>query len=523
MPFWKTRQQIGPAAIIVGAGILLSRFMGLFRDKLISLLFGATQESDIYFAAFVIPDFINYMLAGGYFSITLIPFLTKYFEENEEDGWRFFSTVFLWVAVSICVLTLPAFLSAPRLARIAAPGLTAEAVSRLAFFLRIILPAQIFFLWGSCLSAILFMRKQFFVPALVSIVYNVFIIIGGVLLRARGMEGFCWGVLVGSFVGNFLLPLLAVRFGGGLKIRFSIFHPGLKKYVLVALPLMIGQSITVVDEQFVRIFGSLAGVGAISWLSYARRLMMVPVSVVAQAAGVASYPFLAELFIKNDLSRFYRTINSALQNVLTLLVPLSIWMMVVAEACIRLIFQQGRFGASDTAQTARLLEVLLVCVPFWGYQQVLGRAFYSKLDTLTPAVLGTSVTLLMIPVFYMLTAHAGAMGVACASAAALFFYSAAMTLWWKARSGNAAFTGLPSGTAKVLVLSIVSVLPALAAGRANPFDPHLSPYLAAFSEIILSGLGFGVVFAVLSGYFIPELARPFLDRTGPIGRRLMRE
>ena len=166
---------------------------------------------------------------------------------------------------------------------------------------------------------------------------------------------------------------------------------------------MIGQSITVVDEQFVRIFGSLAGVGAISWLSYARRIMMVPVSVVAQAAGVASYPFMAELFVKNDLSRFYRTINSALQNVMTLLVPLSIWMILVAEPTIRLIFQQGRFGVSDTAQTARLLEILLICVPCWGYQQVLGRAFYSRLDTLTPAVLGTSVTLLMIPVFYSLT------------------------------------------------------------------------------------------------------------------------
>ncbi len=99
-----------------------------------------------------------------------------------------------------------------------------------------------------------------------------------------------------------------------------------------------------------RIFGSLAGVGAISWLSYARRIMMVPVSVVAQAAGMASYPFMAELFVKNDLSRFYRTINSALQNVLTLLVPLSIWMILVAEPTIRLIFQQGRFGVSDTAQ-----------------------------------------------------------------------------------------------------------------------------------------------------------------------------
>jgi putative peptidoglycan lipid II flippase len=522
MRFWKTPQQIGLAALIVGGGILLSRFMGLFRDKLISLLFGATQESDLYFAAFVIPDFINYMLAGGYFAITLIPFLTRYFEENEEDGWRFFSSVFFWVAVSICTLTFVAFLSAPDLARLAAPGLSVEAHSRLAFFLRIILPAQIFFLCGSCFSAILFMRKQFFVPALVSIVYNLFIIIGGVVLRARGMEGFCWGVLVGAFTGNFLLPLLAVRSGGGLRIKWAVFHPGLKKYFLVALPLMIGQSITVVDEQFVRIFGSLAGVGAISWLSYARRIMMVPVSVVAQAAGVASYPFMAELFVKNELSRFYGTINSALQNVMTLLVPLSVWMILIAEPTIRLIFQQGRFGVSDTANTARLLQVLLICVSCWGYQQVLTRAYYSRLDTLTPVVLGTSITILMIPVFYFLTVRIGVLGVACASTASIFLFSVAMTLRWKVKFGAGVFSGLFSGTGKVLVLSAISVLPAWAAGKANPFDILISPYLSAFSEIVLTGLCFGIVFATLSGYFIPELARPFLDRLGPVGRRLLR-
>jgi hypothetical protein len=72
-------------------------------------------------------------------------------------------------------------------------------------------------------------------------------------------------------------------------------------------------------------------------------------------------------------------------------------------------------------------------------------------------------------------------------------------------------------------VSTVSVVPAWAAGKAVPFDPHFSPYLAAFSEIIFSGLCFGVIFAILSGYFIPELARPFLDRTGPIGRRLLKD
>ena len=513
---------MGAAALIVGGGILLSRFMGLFRDKLISLLFGAGRESDLYFAAFVIPDLISYMLAGGYFSITLIPFLTKYFEEDEQEGWRFFSTVFLWVAVSILTLTVFAFFSAPTLARLAAPGLGARELVRLTYFLRIILPAQVFFLCGSCLMSILYMRKQFFVPAAVSIVYNLFIIAGGFILRSRGMEGFCWGVLAGSFVGFFLLPFAAVKFGDGLSLKWSIFHPGLKKYFLVALPLMIGQSITVLDEQFMRIFGSFAEVGAISWLSYARRITMVPVSVVAQAAGMASYPFMADLYVKGDLPRLYRTIKSALQNVLTLLIPFSAWLILVAHPTIRLIFQQGRFGVSDTANTARLLQMLLVCVPCWGFQQVLGRAFYAKLDTLSPAVLGTVVTVLAIPLYYLLAVHVGAAGVACASVSSLLLYTAAMSAWWMKRSGGEAFRGLLPETGKILVVTCVSLVPAWAAGKASPFDPHLSPYLGAFFEIVLSGFVFGVVFAILSARFTPELARPFLDRIGPVGKRLLR-
>ena len=342
-------------------------------------------------------------------------------------------------------------------------------------------------------------------------------------MRARGMEGFCWGVLVGSFIGNFLLPLLAVRSGGGLSIRFSVFHPGLKKYILVALPLMIGQSITVVDEQFVRIFGSLAGVGAISWLSYARRIMMVPVSVVAQAAGVASYPFMAELFVKNDLSRFYRTINSALQNVMTLLVPLSIWMILVAEPTIRLIFQQGRFGVSDTAHTARLLEILLICVPCWGYQQVLGRAFYSRLDTLTPAVLGTSVTLLMIPVFYLLTVRTGALGVACASAASLFCFSAALTFWWKARCGGAVFCRAAVGYGQSC-----SFCPRSRSCRPGPperqfrstriFLPTWPPFLKSFLVDCASGSFLHSSPVILSRSWQGRS----LTESGPIGRRLLR-
>jgi hypothetical protein len=79
---------MGLAAAIMAGSIFLSRFMGLIRDKVISYFHGASLESDIYFASFVVPDFLNYLLAGGYFSITLIPLLAARFEHDEQDGWR---------------------------------------------------------------------------------------------------------------------------------------------------------------------------------------------------------------------------------------------------------------------------------------------------------------------------------------------------------------------------------------------------------------------------------------------------
>ena len=95
---------MGIAALIMGFSVLVSRFMGLFRDKVISWQFGAGGETDLYFAAFILPDFLNYLLAGGYVSITLIPLLSKLMENDEEDAWKFFSGVLIMASGIVVVL-----------------------------------------------------------------------------------------------------------------------------------------------------------------------------------------------------------------------------------------------------------------------------------------------------------------------------------------------------------------------------------------------------------------------------------
>lgn len=487
MGFLDRRHQMGWAALIIGASIVLSRLMGLVRDKVIAYLFGAGVESDIYFAAFVIPDFINHLLAGAYFPITLIPLLAAYFDRDREDGWRFFSAVFTWTFAGIVLLTALGMLFAADLARLAAPGLDPVAAARLTRFLRIILPAQVCFIAGSCVASILYLRKQFLAPALAPLLYNAGIILGGLMMRGRGMEGFCWGVLAGAFVGNFLVPLLVARRGEGLHFRPVWRHPGLGKFALIALPLMIGQSIVLWDEQFCRIFGSLAGKGVVSRLNYARRIMMVPVGAVAQAAGVAAFPFLAELVARGKFERFNRTLNTTLRNTLLLLIPLSAWLMVAAEPAILLVFQQGRFTPQDTAQTAWLLRIYAAGAFCWGFHQILGRGFYANQDTVRPVVWGTAATLLGLPAFFLGARYFGARGVAAASAGSVAVYTVFLGFCWRRRFGAQAFSGIGNFALQVAALSAAAAVPAWAFNRACLSHLSAHPYLAALLSLAITG------------------------------------
>lgn len=503
-----TSQKMGVAALIMAGSVFLSRFMGLARDKVVSWTFGAGAESDIYFTAFVIPDFLNHLLAGGYISITLIPLLAACLAEDDESGWHFFSAVFWWATLGIGFLTLAAWLFAPWLAPMVAPGFGPESQARLVDFLRIILPAQLFFLPGACLTALLYIRKQFYVPALTPLIYNGCIILGGLLMPGRGMEGFCWGVTIGAAIGAFVLPLWAVR-RGDFRLGFHFRHPKLGRLVLLALPLMLGLSVTVMDEQLVRIFGSLAGEGAVSLLNYARRIMMVPVGVVAQAAGVASFPFLAALIAKGDELAFADTLRRALAGSTYVVLPLTALMIALASPTLGFLFEGGRFTAQSTAEAVPLLQLMLLSVPFWTIQQVIGRAFYARQDTLTPAIVGTVVTLASLPAYYVLTTGFGAAGVALMTCAAMVVYTVALTGVWVKKFGASTLVGLGS---KACLCTCLSALAGTAAWAAALYAPTVLPtawpgLVQQMAMLTAGGLVFLLIYLPLTKIFCPAALR----------------
>ncbi len=354
------------------------------------------------------------------------------------------------------------------------------------------------------------------------LIYNGCILLLGISLPAlnlaRGMEGFCWGVLAGAALGSFLLPLKAVR-AAPLPFRPRLRHPLMGRFLIMALPLMLGQSVVVLDEQFVRIFGSLAGDGAVSLLNYARRIMLVPVGVVAQAAGVASFPFLAALAAKNDKSGFDLALNQALRNGLVVILPMSAWILAAAGPILGFIFEGGSFGQSQTALATPLLQIMLLAVPFWAIQQITGRAFYARQDTLTPAVVGTLATLAAVPFYIALVPRMGALGVALVTTASLAVYALLLLLIWCLRQGRGALKGL----GRAVLLSLLLCLPATLAAwfcamRLPGFFPQ-APLGGQLAALAASGLLFLALYFALGRILAPDITQVFLQ---PFLRRLRR-
>lgn len=434
-------RRMGIAAAIVAGGVLLSRVLGLVRQIVFAWLLGAGATGDEYFVAFLIPDLLNYLLAGAYMAITLIPILTRRFAAgDEEDAWRAFWAVARPLGIGITALVVVAMPLVEPVLEAIEPGFTAEQVANAARLTRIVLPAQIFFILGQLLTAVQFAREKFVIPTLGPLVYNVGIIVGG-LIGALGREdpsadGFAWGALGGALVGIFLLQAWGAWREGLRPPSGSIRrHPAVRRYFALAIPLMLGQSLVVLDEQLGRTFGSLVEDGGVSWLSFGRQTMLVPVGVIAQAAGVATYPFLARLVAEGKHKEMARAVARALRYLMVFSLTAAAGLIALSIPVVRVLYERGSWDALDTVATAGTVVFFALGIPMWGIQQILARGFYAREEMWAPVVIGTLATAAAVPIYWGLHEAMGVDGLALASTVAITMYTAALAVVFYRRTG----------------------------------------------------------------------------------------
>jgi len=200
--------------------------------------------------------------------------------------------------------------------------------------------------------------------------------------------------------GPFLVPAIdAWRTGARLRPSLALGHPGFKEWIKLSLPLMIGVSLVTADDWILRYFAG-GGVGDITRLNYAKRLVAVPIAIAGQAIGLASMPFFARLFAEGKREELADTFLRTARGAAVVALLVAAWMIGLAEPLVVLLFARGRFGGADVGPTAVYLAIFAAAVPLWSLQGLASRVFYAARNTLTPMIAGRLTSIRYTPVVH---------------------------------------------------------------------------------------------------------------------------
>lgn len=507
-----TYQKIGIASLIMMGSVFLSRIIGLVREMCVAFVGGAGVEVDAYQIAFAIPEVLNHVLATGFLSITFIPIFTRYLlRGNEEEAWRVFSVILCLFGGLAAAGTLAAMVFAPELVALAAPGVREPDVLDAAVRMtRIILPAQTLFFAGGLLMAVQFAHGRFFLPALAPLIYNLGIILGGLLLGPwLGMEGFAWGVLAGALVGNLGLQIGgARRVGMRLRLTWRWRHPDVREYLRLTLPLMVGLSMTFSTEFLFRFFGSYLPAGGIAVLNFSLRVVFILVGVFGQAVGTASFPFMARLAEEGNIAELNRLLNRTLRY-LALVIPVSCLLMVLSTEVVRILFERGRFEPAATDLTAEALICFLVGAAAFAANTVVVRGFYATRDTFTPALFGSLAVLAGLPLYLLGLAAMGVQGIALAVSFSGMLQAILLYLLWNRRSGNPGRKEVLRFYLKMALLGL-ALIPILAGCRRLALEliDASGPFGSLLVAVLVGTAFLALVLAVGFGLKVAEITEP---------------
>ncbi len=374
------------AAGIVAFGFVGSRLLGVLRATAIADQFGTNTDYEAYLAAFRIPDLIFQVLAGATLGSAFIPvFARLYRRESEERAWELASKVIVMVTAATAVLCIVAFVLAPWLVPLTAPGLEKE--GKAIFLTRLMLLSPLLFAVSGMLTGILNARQQFLLPALAPMLYNLAIIFGALVLAERwGINGLAIGVIVGAGLH------LAIQLPGLYRERMR-FKPrwdwgdnAVREVARLMGPRVIGLAAAQLNFVVTLYFASKLGAPWFGGLSYAWTLATLPLALFGMALSTAAFPQLADHAADGDLDTVRDTILRVLRIIMFLTIPAALGLAILAEPVTALLLQRGEFTAFDTEITSGALMFYCLGIIAQAGIEIHSRGFYALGDTRTPVV-----------------------------------------------------------------------------------------------------------------------------------------
>ena len=414
--------RLARSAGIIGTATLMSRVLGLVRDQVLAYLFGAGNAMDAFNVAYRIPNLMRDLFAEGAMSAAFVPTFTRRLTlQGKASAWKVGNQLVNALLIITGSLVLLGIVFAAPLARLLA-GSYAEVPGKLeltVFLTRIMLPFLTLVAIAAAVMGMLNSLNRFFAPALSPAMFNVGIIASAVLLvplmprlGLHPITAIAIGAIVGG-VGQIVLQLPALyREGYRYRPEFNPADPGLREILRLIGPGTIAGAAVQINLLVNMVLATGEGTGAVSWLSYAFRVMYLPIGIFGVSIATATLPAVSRHAAQDSTAGIRKTVSNALRMMLVLNVPALVGLIVLAEPIVALIFERGSFLPSDTASTTAALMFYTPGLVGYSAVRIAVPCFYAIRDSLTPTLVSIGAVVLNIVLNLILVRVMGFRGLA---------------------------------------------------------------------------------------------------------------
>jgi putative peptidoglycan lipid II flippase len=497
---------VASAAFVIAVAGILSRVLGLLRDRILATQFGAGDTLDVYYAAFRVPDLIYNLLILGALSAAFIPVFTGLIAKEEEgEAWELVN-VFLTTALLLLLVIAAIFaLFAPQLMRLVTPGFAPDKMQSVVTLTRIMFLSPVFLGISGIFGGILNSFKRFLIYSLAPIMYNLGIIFGAVfLVKPFGIAGLAWGVVLGAFLHMAVqypnVKLVGLKYFPHLNFR----NNHLQKVLRLMIPRTMGLAVTQINLLIVTIIASTLATGSLTIFNFANNLQSFPLGIFAIPFALAVFPVLSHHAARSERDAFIENFSKTFRQILFFVIPASILILVLRAQIVRIVLGAGKFDWEDTILTFQALGIFSVSLFAQSTIPLLARSFYALHNTRVPFLTGIAGEAVNLAAALILSGYFGVLGLVWAFSLACIVNMFLLVFILRNKLENLDDGKILSVVLRISVSAMCAGLIAqLAKYLISPYI-NLDTFIGVFEQMIFAGT-FGIgTYLVLTHYFALE-------------------
>lgn len=450
-----SRRVMANVGVVLIAG-LVTKLFGFIREIMVASSFGASVETDAFLIAFSIPTLL-FVSVGSALGTIFIPVFSEYLARDDRQEAFQMATSLLNLLILISAgLTLLGIALAPQIVSLLAPGFDGYSFDLTVKLTRIMFPLLLVLVLTYLQTGILQSFEQFVIPAILSIPYNLLLIVFLIFFdRYFGIVGLAVTTVIGWSL-QFLIQVMPVRkVGYRYRLHLDWNDPGVRKVLLLALPVILGGIIQQLNMFVNQALASGLLGGSVSVFNFSYKLFFIGVSVFALAVTTFYFPSLSRFAAQKDLASLARGLNQSLAAVAMLLLPVMLGLIIFRVPIVEVVLERGAFTREATIMTSGALLYFSLGTLFFGVQEVFNKGFYALQDSRTPMYLGVASVLVNIFFSLILVRIMGLNGLALANTLGVVALAVLLTRKFRQRlreisaeSGAAAAAGGPASAVR---------------------------------------------------------------------------